>query len=102
MIVGVVTNSDRLQPWSQWQIVDVTFNATANADTSVLHDLSPVDPEAINYIVLRKGQAADVYHDTSGTRKKWGQGYILLRSNVASAKVTLLLTVEHVKRTLSF
>jgi hypothetical protein len=95
-------NQDRTQPFASWQIVDVTFNSTANVDTVVQHTLQPHTSEHVNYIPIRKGQAADVYHDTSGTRKPWGNGYIILRSPVASAKVTLLLFVEHDKRTLPF
>lgn len=97
-----VSNPDRLQPYAQWEEVDVVFNSAANADTVVVHRLEPPDPEHVNYLPVRKGQAADVYHDTAGTRKPWGQGYIILRSPVASAKVTLLLTVSHSKRTLAF
>lgn len=97
-----VSNSDRLQPFAQWEEVDVVFNSTANADTVVVHRLEPPDPEHVNYLPIRKGQAADVYHDTSGMRKPWGLGYIILRSPVANAKVTLLLTVSHIKRTLAF
>ncbi len=97
-----VSNGDRLQPWAQWEEVDVVFSSTANADTNIPHSLLPPSPEHIHYIPLRKGQAADVYHDSTGTRKPWGTGYIILRSTVANAKVTLLLTVSHSKRTLAF
>lgn len=97
-----VSNTDRLQPWAQWEEVDVVFNATANTDTIVPHTLLPVDPEHVNYWPIRKGQAADVYHDVAFTRKPWGAGYIVLRSTVANAKVTLLLTVSHIKRSLPF
>ena len=97
-----VTNADRLQPWAQWEEVDVLFDAVANTDTIVQHSLSPPTPEHVNYIPIRKSQAADVYHDTAGTRKIWGSGYIILRSPIASARVTLLLTVSHNKRSLVF
>lgn len=98
----MVSNPDLTQPWGQWEIVDVTFNSSANVDTAVPHSLSPQVDEQIYYTPLRKAQAADVYHNIAGTRKPWGAGFILLRSNVASAKVTLLLTVGHSKRTFAF
>lgn len=97
-----VSNDDRLQPWAQWEVVDVTFSPTANGDTTVTHTLSPPTPEHVNYFPIRKAQAADVYHDATGTRKPWGDGFIVLRSPVANAKVTFLLTVSHSKRTLPF
>lgn len=97
-----VTNANRLQPWAQWEEVDVLFNATGDTDTIVQHSLTPPTPEHVNYTVIRKSQAADVYHDATGTRKLWGPGYIVLRSPIASARVTLLLTVSHNKRSLVF
>ncbi len=97
-----VSNSDRSQPWAQWETVDVTFSSTADGDTAIQHTLNPPTPEHVNYIVLRNGQATSIYHDTSGTRKTWGPGNIILRASTASAKVTLLLTVDHTKRTLTF
>lgn len=97
-----VSNDDRTQPWAQWEIVNVTFNATANVDTQIDHTLTPPTPEHVNYIVLRSNGAQSIYHDATGTRRPWGAGYLILRSNVASAKATLLLTVSHSKRTLPF
>jgi len=99
-----VNNPSLAQPFAEWQEVDVTFPATANTDCIIPHLLTPVNPESINYIPIRKGQAADIYHDTSGTRKPWQRNYIILRSSVASAKVTLLLYVSHAlsARTLPF
>lgn len=101
-MISSVTNPDRLQPFAQWEEVDVVFSGTANADTVVTHHLLPPTPEHINYIVLRKSVAGDIYHDTSGTRKPWGAGLIILRSATANAKATLLLTVSQNKRTLPF
>lgn len=100
--MSAVTNPDRTQPLAQWEEVDVVFSSSPNTDTVVPHHLQPPTPEHVNYYVFRSGQAAMVYHDSSGTRKPWGAGYIILRSSVASAKVTLLLTVSHSKRTLPF
>lgn len=91
----MVKNPDRTQPFAQWQEVDVTFPETADTDCVVQHSLTPSNPEHVNYAVVRKSQAIDVYHDTSGTRKPWTPGVILLRSPVANATVTLLLWVSH-------
>src|SRR4051812_4089371 len=95
-------NQDRLQPIAQWQELDVVFPSVADTDITIQHTLAPPTPEHINYYVIRQGQACSVYHDSTGTRKPWASGYIILRSSVASAKVTLLLTVSHGQRTLTF
>lgn len=87
-------NNDALQPLANWEEVDVVFNPVANKDTIVPHTLAPLNPDAVNYIPIRKSQAADIYHDVSVTRKKWQQNYIVLRSTVANAKATLLLYVS--------
>ncbi len=100
--MSAVVNPDRLQPWAQWEEVDVVFSATPDTDTIVQHSLTPPDPEHVNYMPIRKSQAADVYHDGTGTRKPWGAGYIVLRSPVANARVTLLLTVSLNKRSVVF
>lgn len=101
--MAAVYNTDLTQPLAQWEVVDVTFPTGANTDCVIPHTLSPHNPEAINYIPIRKAQAADVYHDVSGTRTAWQSTYIILRSTVASARVTLLLFVSHAPaRTLAF
>lgn len=98
-----VTNSDRLQPLAQWEDVDVVFGPTpTDVDLVVQHTLSPPTPEHVNYQIIRAGQAVVVYHNTSGTRKPWADGYILLRATAANAKVTLRLSVNHSQRTLPF
>lgn len=98
----VVYNPDLAQPFAQWEEVDVVFPAAANTDLIIRHTLLPTLPEQVNYIPIRKGQAGDVYHDTTGTRVPWQLGYIRLRCSVASAKVTLLLYVGHPTRTVVF
>lgn len=95
MATSVVFNSDQTQPYAQWQIVDVVFPATINTDYIIQHSLLPVSPEQVNYSVIRKGQIVDVYHDASGTRRPWQDGYIILRANVGNAKASLLLWVAH-------
>lgn len=97
----VVYNSDKAQPYAQWELVDVTFPATANVDFAISHTLTPPSPEHVNYSIVRAAQANRVYHDASALRKVWQPGNIILRSDVASAKVRLLLWVEHSQATLA-
>lgn len=80
-------------PFASYQYVDVTF-AGANTDYDVAHKLSPPTAESVDYQVVRKSQACDVYNDMTGTKRAWGTGYITLRCTVANAVVTLLLTVR--------
>lgn len=77
-------------PLTSFQYVEVTF-AGANVDFDIKHALKPTNSENIHYIVVRKDRSTDIYHDQSGTRRAWGKGYIVLRSSVANAKVTLLI-----------
>lgn len=97
-----VTNSDLNQPFAMWQEIDVTFPAVANTDCVISHNLQVHNPEQVEYIPTRKAQAADVYHDTSSSRKAWQQSYVVLRCSVANAKVRLLLYVPHAGQTFSF
>jgi hypothetical protein len=80
-------------PYAQYERVEVTFPSTANIDTVVRHSLLPQSPTDVEYHIVGKDRAGEVYHDYSATRKPWSQGYIVLRSSVASMKATLLLTV---------
>lgn len=80
-------------PFSHFQYLDVEFG-DADVDTIVEHSLFTTDPEAVNYEVVRSDQACRVYHDSSATRKLWGQGYIILRSDTADAVVRLRLSLE--------
>lgn len=95
-------NPDLKQPFAQWEVVDVTFPSAANTDLLVAHSLQPPSPEHVYYWPIRNAQAARVYHDVSGSRKPWQASYIWLRSDVASAKMTLLLFVQHGTPTLAF
>lgn len=90
------------QPFAQWELVDVTFPSTPDSDIQVPHGLQAPSPEHVYYIPVRNAQAVDVYHDVAGTRLPWQPTYIVLRANVASAKVTLLLFVQHGVPTLAF
>jgi hypothetical protein len=80
-------------PYTAFQYVDVTFS-TANTDYPIAHTLQPANPEDIDYEVVRKDRAGDLYHDQTGTRKAWGTGYIILRCSVASAVMTLRLSLR--------
>lgn len=100
--MAAVTNPDLHQPYAAWQEVDVVFPATANTDLVIPHSLDPDQVDAVRYYPVRKDRVADVYHDTTVTRKVWHSNYILLRSNIASAKMTLFLYTPHGTRTLTF
>lgn len=79
-------------PFARYERVTVTFPTTPNTDVVVRHSLQPSSPDAVEYAVLQKDRAGDVYNDQSATRKEWKQGYIYLRCSVASVKATILLT----------
>lgn len=86
---------DRSSPYAQFEYVDVVFATTANLDTEIRHTLRVVDPEDIDYQVVRSTLPTIVYHDNSADRRSWGKGYLILRATAASAVVTLLLTVRN-------
>lgn len=81
-------------PHLTFQYLTVTFPATANIDYPIAHTLTPLNPESIDYEVVGKDRACDVYNDQSGTRLAWKAGYIILRCNTVSAVVTLRLSVR--------
>ena|SRR5687767_15617880 len=84
----------------QWEYVEVVFNSVANNDTIITHKLRPVDHEDVDFEVMgwefasAPATAPVAYRDIGAARKAWGAGYIVLRCNVASARVTLRLTVR--------
>lgn len=80
-------------PYTTFEYLTVTFT-TANADLPIAHSLRPSNPEDIDYEVVRKDRACDLYHDQSGTRKAWKAGYIILRSSVANAVVDVRLSIR--------
>lgn len=80
-------------PFTDFEYVQVTFLG-ANTDQDVPHKLNAPTPEDVDYQVVRKDRACDIYNDTTGTRRAWGNGYITIRSTVSGAVVTLLLTVR--------
>ena len=81
-------------PFVAFEYVDVTFGS-ANTDYDIRTVLRPVNPEEVEYMVVRADRATSIYHDQTGTRRAWGTGYLVLRSSVASAVVRLLLTLKH-------
>lgn len=81
-------------PYATSEIVEVTFPSGADSDHIIRHSLRPLDPEAIDYEVIRQEQAAIVYHDAGASRRIWSTGYVVLRCNVASAVVTLRLSTR--------
>jgi hypothetical protein len=81
-------------PHGQYQYVDVVFNSTADGDTMIRHNLQPALPTEIDYQVVGKDRACDVYHSTALDSRQWGANYIVLKCNAASANVTLLLTTR--------
>ena len=90
----------RARAFTQYQYVDVTFNAVADANTDIAHALKPPDAESVDWEIVGLKLAAApgtipvIYSDSSASRRPWGAGYIILRSNVASLQATLRLTVR--------
>jgi hypothetical protein len=86
------TRSEIRSPYARYERVVVTFNLGANVDHVVNYRMTVRDPEAIDYEVRGKDRACDVYNDLSVTRLPWQHGVLYLRSSVADAVVTLLLS----------
>lgn len=91
----------RARAWTQYQYVNVTFNATANADTDIPYSLlKPPSYEEIDWIVVgisfpsAPAVVPVIYRDSGANRRPWGAGFIVLRSNVGGLTATLLLTVR--------
>jgi hypothetical protein len=89
--------SDRVRseirsPYARYDRVTVTFSLGADVDHAVPYHMHIRNPEAIDYEVRGKDRACDIYHDQSLTRRAWEPGVIYLRSSVADATVTLLLS----------
>lgn len=87
-------------PSIAFEVVDVTFDAVANVDTIIQTSLRPTNPEDVLFQLVEltfltaPASMPCIYKDGSTTRKPWNTGYIVLRSNVASVKCKLLLTVQ--------
>ena len=85
---------EQSSPYVAYQYLTVTFPSSANSDYPIAHSLTPLNVEEVDYEVVRKDRACDVYHDQSGTRTVWGEGYIILRCTVASATVDVRLSIR--------
>lgn len=83
----------RMAAYAQYEYVDAVFG-TAGVDVVVPHTLRPGHPEQVNYELVKADSACKVYHDASSTRRPWGDGYIVLRSDVSNTRVRLRLSVE--------
>lgn len=79
-------------PYARYDRVTVTFSLGADMDHPVFYNMQVRDPEAIDYEIRQKDRACDIYHDQSVSRRSWEPGVIYLRSSVANATVTLLLS----------
>lgn len=87
-------------PAIEFEYVDVTFNSSANVDTVISTRLRPANPEDVIYTVVgldflsNPATVPVIYKDTSTTRKPWGVGFIVLRSNVGSLVAHLKLEIK--------
>ncbi len=77
---------------AQWEEVSIVFGS-ADVDFDIVTALRPPDPENIRYLVVGCDRATSLYHDQSATRRPWGVGYVVLRSSVANAVVTVVLYI---------
>lgn len=86
--------------FGQFEFKDVVFNATAGADTEISHSLDAADPEKVRFIPVMwefltlPADPPYIYRSGAANRRPWGAGYIILRCNVASAVVRMLLHTE--------
>lgn len=84
-------------PFTSFQYVTVTFNATANVDTDIAHGLNSVN---VGYLVVNwlfsiaPATPPVVYQDNSANARSAQKNYIVLRCNVAAAQCTLLLFIK--------
>lgn len=90
----------RRDAFGRFQFKDVIFNGTAHADTEITHDLNPADPDDVRYIpvgfdfLTLPVDPPYIYKNGAANARSWGAGYIILRCNIASAVVRMLLVTE--------
>lgn len=90
----------RREAFGDFQFKDVVFNATAGADTEISHDLPAANPESVRAFpvmwefITTPVEPPYIYRSGVGSRRPWGPGYIILRCNIASAVVRMLLITE--------
>lgn len=86
--------------FGEFQFKDVIFNGTAHADTEISHDLRPATPDGIRIIPVTwefltlPVDPPYIYRNMASNARPWGEGYIILRCNLASAAVRMLLISE--------
>jgi hypothetical protein len=81
-------------PLGSYEYVSVIFPLAANTDTQIVHSLKPATVDAVDYEIVNKDRACDVYRDNSASRAPWGKDFIVLRCSVANAVVTLRLSTR--------
>lgn len=93
-------NINRASPFAKWELIPVTFPATANLDVVIRHNLNPDDPESVIWTAFNFAEtatppatAAYIYRDISGTKRPWQSDYIILRSRSVSFSCILLLAL---------
>lgn len=77
-------------PQSAFRRVSVVF-PTADTDVAVPHDLKPMNPEDVEYYVVRVNGPADIYDDQSATRIPWRADCLYLRASADDVVADLLL-----------
>lgn len=84
----------KTNPIGKWTYVDVQFPATPNTDCVIRHGLLPDSPNDVEYSIVRTTTGGTVYEplEVVGAKASTTQ-YIILRSDTASWKGRLLLTV---------
>lgn len=80
-------------PFIKFEYVEVTFGS-ANTDKDIRTSIKVADPDDLNYLLVKSDRATTIYNDQSSTRKVWQDGYVILRSSVASANCRILLTAK--------
>ena len=77
-------------PFGRYRFIRVAFT-TANTDVAVKHDLKPISPDNVGYLVVQQSAAGSVYIDSTASRRVWTTSSMYLRSNTANIVVTLLV-----------
>lgn len=99
--IQALQNVDKIKDaFGGFQFKDVIFNGTAHADTEITHDLNAAVPEDVRAIPVSwefltlPVDPPYIYRNAAANARPWGDGYIILRCNIASAVVRMLLTTE--------
>lgn len=84
-------------PSTHFEYVDVVFNASPNTDTDIVHALGnkDVDWQVVGMqFVIAPAATPCIYRNIAGNARPWGTNYLILRCNVASVSVKMLLTTR--------